>query len=608
MNLRFDKRLRIWQRKFQRFLSRKISNRLMITYVLLGVLPLLIVSLILISLTRNTVQTYIYDRNIETARRAANEINLFIKEPVIILHNTALSWDITEMDRFAQSNLINKMKDENPIFRSIYVLNDSGYVTVTTRFGEEMKDFNETPEYQEAMKGNEVFSEVYFTQSRFPLMTISEPIKKYNQVAGVLVAEIDLKNIWNLVDQITIGESGIAFLLSEKGLVIAHKDKEKVLDRKNYSSYPFFRELTSEAEGIATYNIDEEDYILVYVKIPQLNWGVVVQQLQSEAFSLARQMQIRVLVFTAITILVALGLGVLGVKRLTKPLVKLVQGVREYASGNLQHKIDMKTHDELGELAQEFNSMAHSLLVNQQELQKMERLEALSRFAALVSHEIRNPLNSMNINMQILRRLIDRKEVSPERRIKYLEVISSEISRINDLVTNFLTIARPPELNLIRTDIHQILQDVILIQTARAASQGINIRHRFTSDSISGMFDYNQLKQVFHNIIINAFEAMEEGGTLFINTSIINKENSARELKYYVRMEFKDTGVGIPREILRDVFEFYHTTKRAGSGLGLAIAKQIVEGHKGIVYIDSMPKVGTSVFIELPIDEPPKPG
>jgi signal transduction histidine kinase len=238
----------------------------------------------------------------------------------------------------------------------------------------------------------------------------------------------------------------------------------------------------------------------------------------------------------------------------------------------------------------------------------MERLEALSRFAALVSHEIRNPLNSMNINMQIIRRLIDRKEVSPERRIKYLEVISSEISRINDLVTNFLTIARPPELNLIRTDIHQILQEVILIQTARAASQGINIRHRFTPDSISGMFDYNQLKQVFHNIIINAFEAMEEGGTLFINTSIINKENSARELKYYVRMEFKDTGVGIPREILRDVFEFYHTTKRAGSGLGLAIAKQIVEGHKGIVYIDSMPKVGTSVFIELPIDEPPKPG
>jgi signal transduction histidine kinase len=578
----------------------------MITYVLLGVLPLLIVSLILISLTRDTVQTYIYDRNIETARRAANEINLFVKEPLIILRGTALTRDITEMDRFTQSNLINKMKDENPIFRSIFVLNDSGYVTVTTRFGEEKKDFSQTPEYVESIKGNEVFSEVYFTQSRFPLMTFSEPIKKYNQVVGVLVAEIDLKNIWNLVDQITIGQSGLVFLLSEEGLVIAHKDKEKVLERENYSTHQFFQELSSGTEGIETYNIDGKNYILVYVKIPQLNWGVVVQQLQAEAFSLARQMQIRVLVFTAITILVALGLGILGVKRLTKPLVKLVQGVREYAGGNLQHRIEMKTYDELGELAQEFNSMAHSLLVNQRELQKMERLEALSRFAALVSHEIRNPLNSMNINIQLLRRMIDRQEIPPERRIKYLEVISSEITRINDLVTNFLTIARPPELNLIRTDIHQALQEVILIQTARAASQGIIIKHRFAPGSISGMFDYNQLKQVFHNIIINAFEAMEEGGTLFINTSIINKESSGKEAKYYVKIEFKDTGIGIPKEILKDVFEFYHTTKRAGSGLGLAIAKQIVEGHKGTVYIDSMPKVGTFVFIELPIDEPPK--
>jgi methyl-accepting chemotaxis protein len=156
-------------------------------------------------------------------------------------------------------------------------------VTVTTRFGEEKKDFSQTPEYVESIKGNEVFSEVYFTQSRFPLMTFSEPIKKYNQVVGVLVAEIDLKNIWNLVDQITIGQSGLVFLLSEEGLVIAHKDKEKVLERENYSTYQFFQELSSGTEGIETYNIDGKNYILVYVKIPQLNWGVVVQQLQAEA-------------------------------------------------------------------------------------------------------------------------------------------------------------------------------------------------------------------------------------------------------------------------------------------------------------------------------------
>lgn len=605
MKLRFNKRIRIWRRNFQRFLSRKISNRLLITYVALGVLPLLIVSLILISLTRNTVQSYIYERNGETARRAANEITLFIKEPLIILRSTALTRDITDMDPFTQSNLINKMKDENSIFRKIFVLNDSGFVVVTTRFGEEFQDFSRAQLFREAIKGNEYFSEIYFTPSRFPLMSISEPIKKYNLVVGVVVAEIDLKNIWTLVDKITIGKTGFAFLLSEDGLVIAHPEREKVFERENYSKYDFFQTLKSGGKGDApTYTVDDESNILVYVPIPQLKWGIVVQQSQKEAFSLAREMQIRVLVFTALTILIALVLGILGVKRLTQPLVKLVQGVREYASGNLQHKIQMKTRDELGELAQEFNSMARSLLINQRKLQKMERLEALSRFAALVSHEIRNPLNSMNINMQILKRLIHREELPPERKIKYLEIISSEITRINDLVTNFLTIARPPELNLIRADVHQILEEVILIQKARAVSEGISMKHEFTAGTVTGMYDYNQLKQVFHNIIINAFEAMEDGGTLFIKSVLISKESLDKSPQYYVKLEFKDSGIGIPKEILKDVFEFYHTTKRAGSGLGLAIAKQIIEGHRGVVYIESEAGKGASVFIELPIDEP----
>lgn len=605
MKLRFNKRIRVWRRNFKRFLSRKISNRLLITYVALGALPLLIVSIILISLTQNTVQSYIYERNGETARRAANEITLFIKEPLIILRSCALTRDITDMDPFTQSNLVNKMKDENSIFRKIFVLNDSGYVVVTTRFGEEFQDLSREQLFREAIKGNEYFTEIYFTPSRFPLMSISEPIKKYNQVVGVVVAEIDLKNIWTLVDKITIGKTGFAFLLSEEGLVIAHPKREKVFERENYSQYSFFQILKSGGEGdTPTYTIDDEANILAYVPIPQLKWGIVVQQSQKEAFSLAREMQTRVLVFTAITILIALVLGILGVKRLTQPLIKLVQGVREYARGNLQHKIQMKTQDELGELAQEFNSMARSLLANQRKLQKMERLEALSRFAALVSHEIRNPLNSMNINMQILKRLIHRKELPPERKIKYLEVISSEITRINDLVSNFLTIARPPELNLIRTDVHQILEEVILIQKARAVSEGISMKHELTADIVTGMYDYNQLKQVFHNIIINAFEAMEDGGTLFIKSELISKESLEKSPQYFVKLEFKDSGIGIPGEILKDVFEFYHTTKRAGSGLGLAIAKQIVEGHGGVVYIESQAGKGTAVFIELPVDEP----
>jgi nitrogen fixation/metabolism regulation signal transduction histidine kinase len=467
-----------------------------------------------------------------------------------------------------------------------------------------MKNFSNELFFQTALRGEEYISDVYFSSSRFPLLTIAEPVQKLNQVVGVLSAEIDLKSIWTLVDSITIGNTGFAFLLSAEGQVLAHRDKDKVFRREDFSQYEFFQELKTNRDNFITYIFQEEESILVYEEIPQLNWGVVVQQSQREAFTLARQMQSRVLYFTLLTVLIAVVLGILSMQRLTKPLLQLVQGVREYGSGNLEHKIEMKTQDELAELAQEFNSMASSLMKNQKKLQRMERLAALSRFASLVSHEIRNPLNSMNINMQILKRALLRPDISPERTIKYLDVISSEITRINDLVTNFLTIARPPELNLIRSDLHQVLDEVIIIQKAQARAEGVKIRRSYTPEKLTGMFDYNQLKQVFHNIIINAVEAIEDEGTLSIKSKIIKKETSDSEVEYSARIEFKDNGTGIPKEIINEVFEFYHTTKRTGSGLGLAIAKQIIEGHKGSIYIRSKVGEGTSVFIELPIDTP----
>ncbi|RMH79731.1 MAG: HAMP domain-containing protein, partial [Calditrichaeota bacterium] len=606
MKPRFKQRLRVWDRRLRRFLSRKISTRLILTNLGLGTLPLILVSIFLITLARNTVQTYIYERNMETARRASNEIYRFIKEPLIILHTLSISRDIASMDPFIQSTLINKVQDENPIFRKIFVVNDSGLVHVTTKFGEERHDCRQEPYFRSGLAGQSYLSDVYFTPSRFPVLTVAEPIRRFNQVVGVLVAEIDLQNIWRLVDNITIGSTGIALLLSEEGKVIAHKDKSKVLEREDYSHYPFFRRLIAGEAGTTTLDIEGQETIVVFVPVQELGWGVVVQQSQWEAFTLAREMQQRVALFVALTTVIAIILGVLGVQRFTRPLLQLVQGVREYGQGNLKHRIEMKRQDELAELAQEFNSMAASLLKNQKELRRMERLAALSRFAALVSHEVRNPLNAMNINIQILKRLISRQDVSPEKKAKYLNIISTEISRINELVTNFLTIARPPELSLIRTPIHAILEEVIQLQEPRARADGITIVRRFASQSITGMFDYNQLKQVFLNIVVNAFEAMKEGGTLEISTEAICKEEPGRGKRPFVRIEFKDSGVGIPREILTEVFDFYYTTKRSGTGLGLAIAKQIVEAHQGIVYIESEKGVGTSVFIELPVDEVPR--
>lgn len=604
MDLRLKTRLRLFKRVTQQFFSRKFSTRLILTYVLLGAIPLITISILLISVTKDTAQTYIYQRNLETARRASNEIYLFIESPLTILQTTALTNDITQMERFSQSRLINKIKDEKSFFRKIFILDSSGIIIVTTSFGEEMLDLSREPFFQQAMHGKEYFSDVYFTPSRFPVLLFAEPIKVYNQIIGVLAAEIDLKSIWDLVDNIRIGKTGFASLMSANGIVIAHKEKERVLEKVDYSGFEFFEDIKQNQQGVTTITMNNTNFITAYAPIPELNWGVVIQQTEEEAFAFAKTMQIRVYIFVALTTVIAVLLGFLSVQRFTKPLLELVKGAREYANGNLQHRIAIQRKDEIAELAEEFNSMAGSLLKYQNDLKRMTRLAALSRFASVISHEIKNPLNSMNINMQILKRIIYKEDIPIDRKVKYLNVLSSEISRINELVNNFLTIARPPELSFHLTDIHQILDEVAIVQEGHAFTQGVKIIRNYSNGQILGMFDYNQLKQVFHNIIVNAIDAMKEGGKLYVSTKLIQKkrrQNLSEGENGYIQIKFTDTGIGISRNALKDVFEFYYTTKPTGTGLGLAIAKQIVEGHQGKIFIESKEGIGTSVSIELPI-------
>ncbi|HFE64219.1 MAG TPA: HAMP domain-containing protein, partial [Caldithrix sp.] len=381
----FFTRWKIVKRLLSRYLAQKISRRMILNFVGLGVLPIIIVSFVLINLTQSTVQSYLFQRNMETAKRASDEISMFIKEPLTILTTLVQTRDILEMERFTQSRVINKIKASNAIFRKIFILDQFGRAVVTTSFGEEQKDYSEEVAYRIAMAGQVYYSQVYFTPSSFPVMLLALPIKKYNSVQAVLVGEIDLKTIWDLVDNITIGKTGNAFLLSSDGSVIAHPEKQRVLKEESFATYPFFQEMVKNKEGITFFSRQDAQMIAAFASISELGWILVVQQPEIEAFDLARKMRNRVIVLVVLTTLLAILLATATVKRITSPIEFLVAGVREYARGNLMHTIELKRQDELAELAQEFNVMAASLEKNQKKLRRMERLAALSRFASLVS-------------------------------------------------------------------------------------------------------------------------------------------------------------------------------------------------------------------------------
>jgi signal transduction histidine kinase len=162
-------------------------------------------------------------------------------------------------------------------------------------------------------------------------------------------------------------------------------------------------------------------------------------------------------------------------------------------------------------------------------------------------------------------------------------------------------ISRPPRFDFLPNDLHVVLDEVILMHEVNARQQNVIISKQYLDQKILANVDRDQLKQVFHNILINALQAMPRGGNLEVRTSIGKIKGKSKRKIRALHVEFSDTGVGIPADRLKDIFEFYYTSKKTGTGLGLAIARQIVEGHSGTIKVESTYGQGTRIKVIIPL-------
>jgi signal transduction histidine kinase len=583
-------------------LFKRLSTRLLFTLTLLAAVPLIIVGLFMTSVTQESLSEYIRSQHTEIARRARNEINLFLETPVTVLKILPETQDLNEMNPFTQNLILNKVKSAHHIFNRIFTIDTSGNEVTTTAFGGHLVNYREEHFFRQARVGTSYFSGVYFNEAKEPFVISSQPIQRLDQIVGVLAGEIDLKSIWNLVDEIKIGTSGSAFVISSTGQLIAHPEKLKVLQGTIVIDIGLINEILNSGEQTRIFKSPEGIKMLgTFAYLPQFDWLIVIQQPEDEAYAVATKMLYQVFAFVAVVILLAILLAYLLEKRITAPINTLVTGVKQYADGDLGFRIHIEKYEEIAVLANEFNAMARRLLENQKKLRSVERLAAMSRFAMLVSHEIRNPLNSMNINLKILKHEIENPQANIAKIHKYYDIILSEIQRMDNLVNNFLTISRPPRFDFLPHDLHEILDEVLLMYSIHAEQQNIQIFKQYSEKQILANVDRDQLKQVFHNVIINALQAMPNGGILTVKTSGKKIKKNLKQIVYTLRIEFIDNGMGIPKDKVKEIFEFYYTSKKSGTGLGLSIARQIVEGHFGSIYARSSEGKGTRLVINLPV-------
>jgi signal transduction histidine kinase len=601
------KLLKEFRQKFETPFFRRLSTRLLFTLTVLSAIPLILVGLFMRSVTQESISEYIKSQNSIIARRAANEIKLFLNTPNQQLRILLETGDIIDMNPFTQKLILNKVFTEyGPMFDRIFTIDTLGIEVTTSDLTPHETSYADQEFYSHALlKGEDYFSEVKFNEAQEPYLVSSYPIRQFDRIVGVLAAEINLKSIWELVDEIKIGASGNAFVIDLSKQLIAHPDKNKVIDRERVIDIDLNLDKEPLTDNSRLFLSPEGVEMLgTFAYLQEYKWVVVIQQPVDEAFAVASRMLYQVFAFVALVIMLAILLSYLLEKRITSPITTLVKGVKRYAEGDLDFRITIEKYEEIAVLAEEFNAMASSLLENQRKLRRVERLAAMSKFATLVSHEIRNPLNSMNINMQILKREMENPSGDSEKKQKYFNIITSEINRMENLIKNFLMISRPPRFDFLPNNMHDILDEVVLMHSANAEQQNVDIRKEYYRRTVMVSVDRDQIKQVFHNIIINSLQAMPGGGRLTIKTGLKRMRTRLDQNVRSLRIEFKDTGVGIPKDKVKDIFEVYYTMKKTGTGLGLAIARQIVEGHFGTINVRSEENHGTLLVVNLPL----KPG
>jgi two-component system NtrC family sensor kinase len=320
-------------------------------------------------------------------------------------------------------------------------------------------------------------------------------------------------------------------------------------------------------------------------------------------------------IFVTIFILigVTIVLVILGTRKwITQPMFSLTDGIKNMAKGNLDIRVNLKSGGELSELAQAFNQMAVDLkkaqeliiqeadakLELERSLRQSEKLATVGQLASGLAHEIGTPLNIIYGRAEMIKKRLKGEEGIQ----KNLEIIVHQTERITKIIQQLLGFARKKKLEQTALNISTILETAVDLLNHQIQKQGVEVVKDLRENLSPVVGDPDQLQQVFLNLILNAIQSMPEGGRLCLSVSSkkISKQGLECDLRQYVEVCVEDTGVGMEKEVIQNLFNPFFTTKDTGTGLGLMVTQGIVQDHEGWIDVGSEVGKGSIFKVYLP--------
>jgi signal transduction histidine kinase len=330
--------------------------------------------------------------------------------------------------------------------------------------------------------------------------------------------------------------------------------------------------------------------------------NIRLQQKTQETMAIIRKVKVILIVTFLLGFLLAVVIIVLLVRSLNQRLNRLLEATRRIARGDLQHRVEGSDDDEFGELASAFNTMTQNLHRSKRQLLQSAKLAAIGELATNIAYEVNNPLTGVLGYTGLLLKADD----VPAERKEYLRTIERETLRARETLKNLLDFSRRKPPRMVRTDIAGIIDDTLALVRGQAKAARVEIKAECSAGLPLVAADTDEMKQVFVNLINNAFFAMTSGGALTIRCKSETDETG----RTMVVVSLSDTGHGIPEDHLDKIFDPFFTTRPdgQGTGLGLSISYMVVQNHGGRIEVESAVGQGSTfrVYLPAPGEDPGK--
>lgn len=333
----------------------------------------------------------------------------------------------------------------------------------------------------------------------------------------------------------------------------------------------------------------------------------VLQNVDTLSFDSSERERFAIRLLIGLSVLTALiGLSMaLYVRRVLRPLGEVTARARMVAGGDLSARTVTSTGDELGELALAFETMVGAIATMREQMLSSDRLATIGKMAAHVTHEIRNPLSSMALNVELLE---DELPPGKSEARSLVSAVQRELARLTELTEQYLSIARHRQAKMEVEDIACVIADAVQFLRRDLLRRRIEVVECYPEGPVHVLLDEMWLRQALFNLLRNADEAMPEGGRVIVTVERTSADTSALELPStreppapVVRVTIEDEGKGIESSMADSLFEPFVTTKLTGTGLGLAVTKQIVEAHGGRITCESRSPSGAKFVLEFPL-------